>query len=76
MYDGDQPGTSGLNRPNRRTKKSSTHGHYNHFSDYRMQEYNRPNQVDYSDDDYGDEETRDDQRITFNQPKKKIIPKC
>ena len=81
----DQPGTSGLNQSNLIQKPSKQRPH-NHFSDYRMQEFNNPiasNRNDYSDDDndydYDDPPmiTRDNiQPTTFNQPRKKMLKKC
>ena len=82
----NQPGTSGLSNL---IQIPSTHRPYNHFSDHRMQEFNRPSLVyrpnDYYDDDdeydYDDDEppmiTRDNtQPTTFNQPRKKMLKKC
>jgi len=80
----DQPGTSGLSN---RIQKPSKQRPRNHFSDYRMHEFNNPiasNRNDYSDDDndydYDDEPpmiTRDNiQPTTFNQPRKKMLKKC
>jgi len=79
----DQPGTSGLSS---RIQIPSMHRLQNHFSDYRMHEFNNPianNRNDYSDDDndYDCDEppmiTRDNiQPTTFNQPRKKMLKKC
>jgi len=79
----NQPGTSGLSNL---IQIPSTHRPYNHFSDHRMQEFNRPSLVDRSnnysdDDDYDYDEppmiTRDNiQPTTFNQPRKKMLKKC